>query len=133
MPGLTEKPLQNTNILHATGGDAEQTMPYMCSSGSNNSTTRTRPTILPDFGQVYSFIGSVFDPNVTGHLQKLKKMDPIDIETVLLLMRNLSVNLASRDFEDHRRVLSSYEIDPKKDNAFHVTGSILCSQSEGAG
>ncbi|XP_042004084.1 protein REVEILLE 6-like isoform X4 [Salvia splendens] len=133
IPGWTEKPLQNTNFLHATGGDTGQTMPYICSSGSNNSTTRTRPTVLPDFVQVYSFIGSVFDPNVTGHLQKLKKMDPIDIETVLLLMRNLSINLASRDFENHRRVLSSYEIDPKKDNAFHVTGSILCSQSEGAG
>lgn len=38
--------------------------------------------MLPDFAQVYGFIGSVFDPNVTGHLQQLKKMDPIDIETV---------------------------------------------------
>ncbi|KAF7813080.1 protein REVEILLE 6 isoform X1 [Senna tora] len=56
---------------------------------------------LPDFAQVYNFIGSVFDPNVTGHLQKLKKMDPIDVETVLLLMRNLSINLSSPDFEDH--------------------------------
>ncbi|MBA0657343.1 hypothetical protein Goklo_009637, partial [Gossypium klotzschianum] len=67
--------------------------------------------VLPDFVQVYSFIGSVFDPNTTGHLQKLKKMDPIDIETVLLLMRNLSINLTSPDFEDHRKLLSSYEID----------------------
>ncbi|EOY23319.1 hypothetical protein QUC31_008214 [Theobroma cacao] len=67
--------------------------------------------VLPDFAQVYSFIGSIFDPNVTGHLQKLKKMDPIDVETVLLLMRNLSINLTSPDFEDHRRLLSSYEIE----------------------
>ncbi|KAE8729955.1 Protein REVEILLE 6 [Hibiscus syriacus] len=66
--------------------------------------------VLPDFVQVYSFIGSVFDPKATGHLQKLKKMDPIDVETILLLMRNLSINLASPDFEDHRRLLSSYEI-----------------------
>ncbi|KAA3459881.1 protein REVEILLE 6 isoform X1 [Gossypium australe] len=70
-----------------------------------------RGLLLPDFVQVYSFIGSVFDPNSTGHLQKLKKMDPIDIETVLLLMRNLSINLTSPDFEDHRKLLSSYEID----------------------
>ncbi|KAH6804590.1 Homeodomain-like superfamily protein [Perilla frutescens var. frutescens] len=136
IPGWTEKPLQNTNFSHATGGDARyagQSMPYICSSGSNESTTRTRTAVLPDFAQVYSFIGSVFDPDVTGHLQKLKKMDPIDIETVLLLMRNLSINLASRDFEDHRRVLSSYEIDPEKDDAFDVTDSILCCQSEGAG
>lgn len=38
--------------------------------------------VLPDFAQVYTFIGSVFDPDVSGHLQKLKKMDPIDVETV---------------------------------------------------
>ncbi|KAK6155647.1 hypothetical protein DH2020_009895 [Rehmannia glutinosa] len=68
--------------------------------------------VLPDFAQVYSFIGSVFDPNETGHLQKLKMMDPIDIET--------------------RRLLSSYEIDPEKDNAFDVTDPILGSQSEEA-
>lgn len=37
---------------------------------------------MPDFAQVYSFIGSVFDPNTTGHLQKLKEMGPIDVETV---------------------------------------------------
>ncbi|KAB1204903.1 Protein REVEILLE 6 [Morella rubra] len=70
--------------------------------------------VLPDFAQVYNFIGSVFDPNATGHLQKLKKMDPIDVETVLLLMRNLSINLTSPDFEDHiipeknRREISKY-------------------------
>ncbi|XWS61229.1 hypothetical protein CRYUN_Cryun07bG0107900 [Craigia yunnanensis] len=72
--------------------------------------------VLPDFAQVYSFLGSVFDPNTTGHLQKLKKMDPIDVETVLLLMRNLSINLTSPDFEDHRRLLSNYEIDTETIN-----------------
>lgn len=72
--------------------------------------------VLPDFAQVYSFIGSVFDPNATGHLQKLKKMDQIDVETVLLLMRNLSINLTSPDFEDHRRLLSSYEIESETTN-----------------
>ena len=37
---------------------------------------------MPDFVQVYRFIGSVFDPSTSGHLQKLKEMDPIDAETV---------------------------------------------------
>ncbi|KAK8687423.1 hypothetical protein V6N13_086238 [Hibiscus sabdariffa] len=72
--------------------------------------------VLPDFAQVYSFIGSVFDPNAISHLQKLKKMDPIDVETVLLLMRNLSINLTSPDFEDHRNLVSSYEIDTETNN-----------------
>ncbi|XP_059298839.1 protein REVEILLE 6 [Lycium ferocissimum] len=94
---------------------------------SNESTPRSKSTVevtertqtpslrvLPDFAQVYNFIGSVFDPAVTGHLQKLKKMDRIDVETVLLLMRNLSINLTNPDFEHHRQLLSSYDIDIEK-------------------
>lgn len=94
---------------------------------SNGSTPRSKSTVkvmertqvpslrvLPDFAQVYNFIGSVFDPAVTGHLQKLKKMDRIDVETVLLLMRNLSINLTSPDFEHHRQLLSSYDIEMEK-------------------
>ncbi|TYI14986.1 hypothetical protein ES332_A08G157200v1 [Gossypium tomentosum] len=94
-----------------------------CYSSSSESTPRTwsfgetidrgdqwkQSRVLPDFAEVYSFIGSVFDPGTSGHLQKLKQMDPINLETVLLLMRNLSVNLASPDFEDHRRLLSTYD------------------------
>ncbi|XVF76525.1 hypothetical protein PTKIN_Ptkin13bG0272600 [Pterospermum kingtungense] len=68
---------------------------------------------LPDFSEVYSFIGSVFDPDIKGHVQKLKEMDPINFETVLLLMRNLTVNLCSPDFEPTRKVLSSYDISTK--------------------
>lgn len=37
---------------------------------------------IPDFSEVYSFIGSVFDPESKGHVQKLKEMDPINFETV---------------------------------------------------
>ncbi|CAK7342918.1 unnamed protein product [Dovyalis caffra] len=54
---------------------------------------------IPDFAEVYGFIGSVFDPDMKGHVKKLKEMDPINFETVLLLMRNLTVNLSSPDFE----------------------------------
>jgi len=39
--------------------------------------------VMPDFAQVYSFIGNVFDPNSTNHLQKLRQMDPINVETVI--------------------------------------------------
>lgn len=45
------------------------------------------PAVLPDFAQVYSFIGSVFDPDMTDHLEKLKRMDPIDVETVCAVMK----------------------------------------------
>lgn len=66
------------------------------------------PKVSPDFAQVYSFIGSVFDPSVSDHLQMLKKMDPINVETILMLMKNLSVNLASSESDDHKRLISSY-------------------------
>ncbi|KAJ1429561.1 hypothetical protein SESBI_08344 [Sesbania bispinosa] len=36
-------------------------------------------------------------------------MDPINVETALLLMRNLSINLMSPEFEDHKKLLSSYD------------------------
>lgn len=42
-------------------------------------------TALPDFAEVYSFIGSVFDPDTKDHAQKLKEMDPINFETVSLI------------------------------------------------
>ncbi|KAJ4979249.1 hypothetical protein NE237_010029 [Protea cynaroides] len=64
---------------------------------------------IPDFAEVYSFIGSVFDPDTKDHVQKLKEMDPINFETVLLLMRNLTINLSSPDFEPIREVLLSYD------------------------
>ncbi|GER28668.1 homeodomain-like superfamily protein [Striga asiatica] len=68
---------------------------------------------IPDFAEVYGFIGSVFDPDGKNHVQKLKEMDPINFETVLLLMRNLTINLSSPDFEPIREVLSTYDLRPK--------------------
>ncbi|XP_021850430.1 protein REVEILLE 5 isoform X1 [Spinacia oleracea] len=97
--------------------------PTGCSSSSNESGS-TWPTVgtmdqkhtkaVPDFAQVYSFIGSVFDPNARDHLQRLKMMDPINVETVLLLMKNLSVNLLSPEFEEYRKLFSSYDVESGK-------------------
>ncbi|KAL1220740.1 Protein REVEILLE 3 [Cardamine amara subsp. amara] len=64
--------------------------------------------VMPNFAEVYSFIASVFDPKTTVHVQRLKQMDPINLETVLLLMRNLSVNLTSPEFEEQQKLISSY-------------------------
>ncbi|GJY78388.1 homeodomain-like superfamily protein [Tanacetum coccineum] len=114
------------------------------SCSSNETVLKTQPSsetneqrshglqlrVLPDFAQVYGFIGSVFDPYTSGHLQKLKKMDPIDVETVLLLMRNLSINLTSPAFEDHRRLLSTYEVEPEKETSDDVIDALLDCQPE---
>ncbi|KAL9994083.1 putative transcription factor MYB-HB-like family [Helianthus debilis subsp. tardiflorus] len=109
---------------------------------SNERALKTQPAneihelqlrVLPDFAQVYGFIGSVFDPNTSGHLQELKKMDPIDVETVLLLMRNLSFNLTSPDFEDHIRMLSSDEVESEKENSDDGVDTLIDCQPEQVG
>lgn len=93
---------------------------------ANKQGNDTMPRVTPDFAQVYNFIGSVFDPSSSGHLQKLRKMDPINAETALLLMRNLAINLGSPEFENHRSLLSSYSVDSERAkctiplNNFHV-------------
>ncbi|XP_015899673.3 protein REVEILLE 3 isoform X2 [Ziziphus jujuba] len=122
-------PLVNVSqVIKEDGRLSGPTMANNCHSSSNESTPRTWPTsktidlgdpnkamrVMPDFAQVYSFIGSVFDPNATGHLQRLKEMDPINLETALLLMQNLATNLTSPQFEDHRRLLSLYDAVPEK-------------------
>nr|XP_043624897.1 protein REVEILLE 6 [Erigeron canadensis] len=66
--------------------------------------------VIPDFPKVYRFIGGIFDPNESNHMQKLKMMDPVDVETVVLLMRNLCANLKSPQFEDYaKEIISSYD------------------------
>ncbi|KAI5560913.1 hypothetical protein POPTR_016G083900v4 [Populus trichocarpa] len=83
---------------------------------------------IPDFAEVYSFIGSVFDVETKGHVKKLNEMDPINFETVLLLMRNLTVNLSSPDFEPIRKVMSSYDVNSKTVGvaALNQTNDIAC-------
>ncbi|GAV83411.1 Myb_DNA-binding domain-containing protein [Cephalotus follicularis] len=120
------------NVSHVTKDDAvlsSKTIGHACCySSSDKSTQKGRPVVeavdrgdnrkrlrvMPDFAQVYSFIGSVFDPNSSDHLQRLKQMDPINMETVLLLMRNLAINLTSPEFKNHRELISSYNADSKR-------------------
>ncbi|KAL6861676.1 hypothetical protein ACP4OV_017376 [Aristida adscensionis] len=115
LPSWENGPVQQFSPRHTQGAANN----YSCSIGSQSGTWPTpevaeqdiMPTALramPDFARVYNFLGSIFDPNTNGHLQKLKEMDPIDVETVLLLMKNLSLNLTSPDFEEHRKLLSSH-------------------------
>ncbi|KAK7357289.1 hypothetical protein VNO80_16573 [Phaseolus coccineus] len=115
---------KTTNLLHGhkvnnccSNSESPRAQLVGESNGQGNNIHPLK--VLPDFAEVYGFIGSVFDPNVTGHLQKLKRMDPIDVETVLLLMRNLSINLASPEFEDHRRLLASYVVEPESDKYYN--------------
>ncbi|CAI9768879.1 unnamed protein product [Fraxinus pennsylvanica] len=112
-------------------GLASLALTHNYSSDSNESTSRLRPSnesnpqvkeeqglpmkAMPDFAQVYSFIGSVFDPNASDHLERLKKMDQINVETAVMLMKNLSINLMSPEFENHRRMLLSHSVGIEKE------------------
>eukprot|EP00470_Lotharella_oceanica_P004879 CAMPEP_0170167716 /NCGR_PEP_ID=MMETSP0040_2-20121228/1043_1 /TAXON_ID=641309 /ORGANISM="Lotharella oceanica, Strain CCMP622" /LENGTH=389 /DNA_ID=CAMNT_0010405827 /DNA_START=112 /DNA_END=1281 /DNA_ORIENTATION=+ len=53
----------------------------------------------PRFSKVYSFLGSLFDPSTTGHLDELEKMSQVDREIIQVLMRNLASNL-----EEHIKI-----------------------------
>ncbi|ESW07121.1 hypothetical protein PHAVU_010G103200 [Phaseolus vulgaris] len=111
----------------------ENTPPTWSSSKKNHQGGQGKPIkVMPDFAQVYSFLGSVFDPNSTNNRQKLRQMDPINVETVLLLMRNLSVNLMSPEFEDHKKLLSSYDIDSDESKLDNICSKSLTDKSESA-
>jgi len=116
-PSWENDPVQHFSPKHAQGSGA--TNNYSSSIGSQSGTWPTSeateqeimlPALhaMPDFARVYNFLASIFDPETNGHLQELKEMDPIDAQTVLLLMKNLSINLTSPNFEEHRRLLSSH-------------------------
>lgn len=62
----------------------------------------------PDFVLVYTFLAGLFDPEVRDSRAKLKSMLPIDRETMLLLMRNLSANLmCQRMWEDQIQLIGA--------------------------
>ncbi|CAN1751594.1 Protein REVEILLE 6 [Linum perenne] len=110
-PSMPLHPITNVSVGLSNQGKGPSSSNNCCSS-TESAPRKKQVGEVPEQGNPLR--GSVFDPNVTGHLQKLKKMDPIDVETVLLLMRNLSINLTSPDFEDHiipeknRREISKY-------------------------
>ncbi|KAK7295136.1 hypothetical protein RJT34_18040 [Clitoria ternatea] len=114
-----------------------------CYSSSNESTPTVNKQInegdqgkpikvMPNFAQVYNFIGSVFDPNANNHLHTLKQMDPINVQTVSILMRNLSTNLRSPEFENDRRLLSLYNANSEKAKAGNRCNKSITNKSDSA-
>ncbi|XP_078162810.1 protein REVEILLE 6-like isoform X3 [Carex rostrata] len=96
------QPIAASYAVKEDGGGGELGTNNYCSSSTTDQINQVASLrVMPDFALVYTFLGSIFDPSTDGHLQKLKEMAPIDVETALLLMRNLSINLTSPDFEDH--------------------------------
>ncbi|XP_044502272.1 protein REVEILLE 3-like isoform X2 [Mangifera indica] len=138
-------PVNVSQVAKDDVGLAGSTIAHNCYSSSNESTPRPRPVgeaidqgdrkptrAMPDFAQVYSFIGSVFDPNATGHVQRLRQMDPINFETALLLMRNLAINLTSPEFEEHRRMLPLYDAESERAKLSRPYNIMHVAKSESA-
>jgi hypothetical protein len=50
---------------------------------------------LPEFSKVYHFMGSLFDPNSSGHLAKLDSMSDVDREIIQVFLLNLAKSLAN--------------------------------------
>lgn len=71
----------------------------------------------PDFAKVYQFIATLIDPDITCtlgmYLQKLEEMDPITAKTVLILVKNLILNLSSSEFDPLMKWLSTYDPETK--------------------
>eukprot|EP01105_Mastigella_eilhardi_P022204 TRINITY_DN5461_c0_g1_i1.p1 TRINITY_DN5461_c0_g1~~TRINITY_DN5461_c0_g1_i1.p1 ORF type:complete len:500 (+),score=154.59 TRINITY_DN5461_c0_g1_i1:178-1500(+) len=62
-----------------------------------------------NFAKIYNFLGSLFEPTTSNHLERLGEMSSTDREAVLLLMHNLGINLANQYFrEQHSILLQQY-------------------------
>lgn len=110
MPGLSASPAPKDDIQLLGASCSKESTPggvltanETSDQGKDKQNKETR--VVPDFAQVYSYIGSIFDPNSSDHMQKLKQMDPINVETAVMLMKNLCINLVSPEFEDVRRMI----------------------------
>ncbi|KAK9289334.1 hypothetical protein L1049_007489 [Liquidambar formosana] len=94
--GIMPSQDEYTNLHGVEADIGSKGVARICNSSAMGSSSRSLPSpeipkqgkqapVLhgrPDFAEVYGFIGSVFDPDTEGHVQKLKEMDPINFETV---------------------------------------------------
>ncbi|KAG2239875.1 hypothetical protein Bca52824_091401 [Brassica carinata] len=106
-PGVSAAALPKNRCYSTSNKEVTPKLPAVTESNDDEQSCEKPRRVMPKFAQVYRFIESVFDPNTSGHLQRLKQMDPINMETVLLLMRNLSVNLTIPEFAEQRKLISS--------------------------
>mmetsp|Transcript_36879 Transcript_36879/g.59116 ORF Transcript_36879/g.59116 Transcript_36879/m.59116 type:complete len:392 (+) Transcript_36879:74-1249(+) len=85
------------------------------SSEANGKTETAGAEYPPRFSKVYSFLGSLFDPSTTGHLDELEKMSQVDREIIQVLMRNLASNL-----EEHIKMAGGPKSGGKSDSTLSM-------------
>jgi len=81
----------------------------MMSAQHKMKITQQESQQTPNFAKIYSFLGSLFDPSATSHVEALNDMSPIHRESIQLLMHNLALNIANQQFrEQHAFLLDQY-------------------------
>eukprot|EP00466_Bigelowiella_natans_P016517 jgi/Bigna1/87346/estExt_fgenesh1_pg.C_190109 len=85
------------------------------SSEASGKTETAGAEYPPRFSKVYSFLGSLFDPSTTGHLDELEKMSQVDREIIQVLMRNLASNL-----EEHIKMAGGPKSGGKSDSTLSM-------------
>ena len=92
----------------------------------------------PDFTLVYSYISSLFDRKTVQDevaarqsQVKLQDMEPIDRETVLLLLKNLTSNLQSPNvWREHIKILQKGVHTHRDPNGLHDSGTTTPSNGQ---
>ncbi|XP_008792393.1 protein REVEILLE 8 [Phoenix dactylifera] len=112
--GLMGKASIHNQIVSWTGSSSRS---WPVPEATKQKNRQSSYHVVPDFAQVYRFLGGMFDPDiicpVEAYLEKLKEMDSITVKTIMILMRNLTFNLSSPDFEPLGRWLSRYDANTK--------------------
>ncbi|KAL0729967.1 hypothetical protein Bca4012_026060 [Brassica carinata] len=81
-PGVSAAALPKNRCYSTSNKEVTPKLPAVTESNDDEQSCEKPRRAMPKFAQVYRFIESVFDPNTSGHLQRLKQMDPINMETV---------------------------------------------------
>ncbi|XP_078178526.1 protein REVEILLE 4-like isoform X2 [Carex rostrata] len=92
---------QNSNLDWAESSSQACSNEYALMPPISNPTTSVPE--MPNLSQVYSFIGNMFDPETTRpieiFIEKLRQLDPVTLKALLQMIRNLTVQISSPDFE----------------------------------
>jgi len=64
----------------------------------------------PNYGKIYTFLGSLFDPTVANNMDGFNELSSNDKETIQMLLQNLTNNVSNRAFiEQHADVVQKYQ------------------------
>ncbi|KAJ3686727.1 hypothetical protein LUZ61_015891 [Rhynchospora tenuis] len=106
---------QNSNINWAESSSQAYQNDYAIVPPISNP--HTSVPAMPNLCQVYSFIGNMFDPETTRpieiFIEKLKQVDPVTKKALLMMIRNLTIQLSGPNFQPLDSWFSTYDPETK--------------------